>query len=69
MRNILRKLFPAFVSNALGTPVAAGTLYPFTGTLLSPMIAGAIVSLPSVPVIARALRLRRIRLGVLRNPD
>lgn len=62
MRNIRQNLFFAFVYNALGIPVAAGILYPFTGTLLSPMIAGAAMSLSSVSVIANALRLRHIRL-------
>jgi len=63
MRNIRQNLFFAFVYNALGIPIAAGILYPFTGTLLSPMIAGAAMSLSSVSVIANALRLRRIRLS------
>jgi Cu+-exporting ATPase len=63
MRNIRQNLFFAFVYNALGIPVAAGILYPFTGTLLSPMIAGAAMSLSSVSVIANALRLRHIRLS------
>jgi Cu+-exporting ATPase len=62
MRNIRQNLFFAFVYNALGIPVAAGILYPFTETLLSPMIAGAAMSLSSVSVIANALRLRHIRL-------
>ena len=39
MRNIRQNLFFAFVYNALGVPIAAGVLYPFTGLLLSPMIA------------------------------
>lgn len=61
MRNVRQNLFFAFVYNALGIPLAAGILYPFTGTLLSPMIAGAAMSLSSVSVIANALRLRRLR--------
>ena len=48
----------AFVYNTLGIPIAAGVLYPFTGLLLSPMIAAAAMSLSSVSVIANALRLR-----------
>jgi Cu+-exporting ATPase len=48
----------AFVYNALGIPLAAGLLYPFTGQLLSPMIAALAMSLSSVSVIANALRLR-----------
>jgi Cu+-exporting ATPase len=62
MRNIRQNLFFAFVYNALGVPVAAGVLYPFTGVLLSPIIAAAAMSLSSVSVIANALRLRAVRL-------
>jgi Cu+-exporting ATPase len=62
MRNIKQNLFFAFVYNALGVPIAAGILYPFTGLLLSPMIAAAAMSLSSVSVIGNALRLRAVRL-------
>ena len=62
MRNIRQNLFFAFVYNALGIPIAAGLLYPFFGLLLSPIIAGAAMSLSSVSVIANALRLRTLRL-------
>ena len=62
MRNIRQNLFFAFVYNALGVPVAAGALYPFFGVLLSPVIAGAAMSLSSVSVIGNALRLRRAAL-------
>jgi Cu+-exporting ATPase len=62
MSNIRQNLFFAFVYNALGVPIAAGLLYPFTGLLLSPMIAALAMSLSSVSVIANALRLRRTRL-------
>ena len=62
MRNIRQNLFFAFIYNAAGIPVAAGLLYPFTGTLLNPMIAGAAMSLSSVSVISNALRLRKMRL-------
>ncbi len=62
MRNIRENLFFAFVYNALGIPLAAGVLYPFFGLLLSPIIAGAAMSLSSVSVISNALRLRRVRL-------
>ncbi|MDX2266194.1 MAG: heavy metal translocating P-type ATPase [Hyphomicrobiales bacterium] len=58
MRNIRQNLFFAFIYNAAGVPVAAGTLYPFLGILLSPMIAAAAMALSSVSVIANALRLR-----------
>jgi P-type Cu+ transporter len=62
MRNIRQNLFFAFVYNALGVPIAAGILYPFTGLLLSPIIAAAAMSLSSVSVIGNALRLRAVRL-------
>ena len=62
MGNIRQNLFFAFIYNALGVPVAAGVLYPFFGVLLSPMIAGAAMSLSSLSVIMNALRLRRIDL-------
>ncbi|MDH4046979.1 MAG: copper-translocating P-type ATPase [Gammaproteobacteria bacterium] len=62
MNNIRQNLFFAFVYNALGVPIAAGLLYPFTGMLLSPMLAAAAMSVSSVSVIANALRLRRARI-------
>jgi Cu+-exporting ATPase len=62
MRNIRQNLFFAFVYNALGVPIAAGVLYPFTGLLLSPIFAAAAMSLSSVSVIGNALRLRAARL-------
>jgi Cu+-exporting ATPase len=62
MRNIRQNLFLAFIYNAAGIPIAAGVLYPFFGLLLSPMIAGAAMSLSSVTVIANALRLRHFNL-------
>jgi Cu+-exporting ATPase len=62
MRNIRQNLFFAFIYNGLGIPVAAGVLYPFFGLLLSPIIAGAAMSLSSVSVIGNALRLRKTRL-------
>jgi Cu+-exporting ATPase len=62
MRNIRQNLFFAFVYNALGIPIAAGLLYPFFGLLLSPIIAGAAMSLSSVSVITNALRLRSLDL-------
>ncbi len=62
MRNIRQNLFFAFIYNAAGIPIAAGLLYPFFGLLLSPMLAGAAMSLSSVSVIFNALRLRHTRL-------
>jgi len=62
MANIRQNLLFAFGYNALGVPLAAGLLYPFTGLLLSPMLAAAAMSLSSVSVIANALRLRKARL-------
>jgi len=61
MRNIRQNLFFAFIYNLLGIPIAAGILYPAFGLVLSPMIAGAAMSLSSVSVITNALRLRRWR--------
>lgn len=58
VRNMRQNLGFAFVYNALGIPLAAGLLYPFTGQLLSPMIAALAMSLSSVSVITNALRLR-----------
>jgi Cu+-exporting ATPase len=61
MNNIRQNLFFAFVYNGVGVPVAAGILYPFTGILLSPMIAAAAMSFSSVSVISNSLRLRNAR--------
>jgi len=58
VRNMRQNLGFAFVYNALGIPLAAGVLYPFTGQLLSPMVAALAMSLSSVSVITNALRLR-----------
>src|SRR5947209_14050044 len=58
MRNIRQNLFLAFVYNVLGVPIAAGVLFPWTGLLLSPMIAAAAMSASSVSVVVNALRLR-----------
>jgi Cu+-exporting ATPase len=58
VRNMRQNLGFAFIYNALGIPLAAGLLYPFTGQLLSPMIAALAMSMSSVSVITNALRLR-----------
>jgi Cu+-exporting ATPase len=62
MRNIKQNLLFAFGYNALGIPLAAGVLYPFTGMLLSPMVAAAAMALSSVSVVTNALRLRKATL-------
>ena len=58
VKNIKHNLFGAFIYNALGIPIAAGLLYPLTGMLLSPMLAGAAMAMSSVTVVTNANRLR-----------
>jgi Cu+-exporting ATPase len=57
--NMRQNLLFAFFYNALGVPIAAGVLYPFTGMLLSPLIAALAMSFSSASVVTNALRLRR----------
>lgn len=61
IRNIKENLFFAFIYNAIGVPIAAGVLYPFTKMLLNPMIAALAMSLSSVSVILNSLRLKKMQ--------
>ena len=63
VRNIHQNLFGAFIYNSLGIPVAAGLLYPVWGILMSPILAGAAMSLSSVTVVTNANRLRLFKTG------
>jgi Cu+-exporting ATPase len=58
MKTIRANLFFAFIYNVLGIPLAAGVLYPFTGLLLSPIVASAAMALSSLSVVGNSLRLR-----------
>ncbi|MCR1568019.1 MULTISPECIES: copper-exporting P-type ATPase CopA [Mixta] len=59
LRNMKQNLLGAFIYNSLGIPIAAGVLWPLTGTLLSPVIAGAAMALSSITVVSNANRLLR----------
>ena len=61
MRNIRQNLLGAFVYNSAGIPIAAGALYPLTGMLLNPIIAGTAMAFSSVTVVSNANRLRFFR--------
>lgn len=56
MRTIKQNLFWAFIYNAISVPIAAGVLYPLTGCMLNPMIAGAAMAMSSVSVVLNSLR-------------
>ncbi len=62
MSNIRQNLFSSFAYNVAGKPIAAGALYPFSGLLLSPVMAAAAMALSSVSVIGNALRLNNLDL-------
>ncbi|AJZ90532.1 copper-transporting ATPase [Klebsiella michiganensis] len=61
LRNMKQNLMGAFVYNSLGIPIAAGVLYPLTGTLLNPVVAGAAMALSSITVVSNANRLLRFK--------
>ncbi|MGF1703641.1 heavy metal translocating P-type ATPase [Photobacterium makurazakiensis] len=61
LKNMKQNLFGAFIYNTLSIPVAAGVLFPFTGALLSPVVAGAAMALSSITVVSNANRLRLFR--------
>ncbi len=61
MRVMKQNLFWAFMYNVIGIPVAAGALYPFTGLMLSPVLASAAMAFSSVSVVMNSLRLRHMR--------
>ena len=66
MRNIRQNLFGAFIYNSVGIPIAAGLLYPLTGMLLNPIIAGTAMAFSSVTVVSNANRLRLFQFS--KNP-
>lgn len=61
LRKIKQNLFWAFFYNSVGIPIAAGILYPFTGFLLNPIVAGAAMAFSSVSVVSNALLMRRYK--------
>jgi len=61
LRNMKQNLVGAFIYNSIGIPVAAGILWPFTGTLLNPVVAGAAMALSSITVVSNANRLLRFK--------
>ena len=61
LRNMKQNLLGAFIYNSLGIPIAAGVLWPLTGTLLNPVVAGAAMALSSITVVSNANRLLRFK--------
>ena len=61
LRNMKQNLVGAFIYNSIGIPVTAGILWPFTGTLLNPVVAGAAMALSSITVVSNANRLLRFK--------
>ena len=64
MKKIKQNLFWAFFYNIVGVPIAAGVLYPFTGFLLNPMIAGLAMAFSSVSVVSNSLLMKRYRRNI-----
>jgi Cu+-exporting ATPase len=64
MRKIKQNLFWAFLYNTVGIPIAAGVLYPFSGFLLNPMIAGAAMAFSSVSVVSNSLLMKRYKRNI-----
>jgi Cu2+-exporting ATPase len=62
VKTIHQNLFWAFFYNVISIPIAVGILYPFTGFLLNPMIAGAGMAFSSVSVVTNSLRLKRVKI-------
>jgi Cu+-exporting ATPase len=63
LRKVKQNLFWAFIYNSIGIPIAMGILYPFTGFLLSPIIAGAAMAFSSVSVVANSLLMNKWKPG------
>lgn len=68
VRTIHQNLFWAFIYNLIGVPIAAGVLYPISGFLLNPMIAGAAMAFSSVSVVTNSLRLKSKKIQVNEAP-